>query len=82
MVLFCNIYSVKLYLADNDIAKSATNYYDASKYNVHPANENNTDALQNLIDAVYAAGGGTIYIPNGEYHFKWKKSISRKIHNK
>lgn len=67
--------AVQQYVGTNDIAKVSTNYYDATKYGVLPTNEDNTDALQALIDKVYNAGGGTIYIPNGEYHFKWKKSI-------
>ncbi len=67
--------AVQQYVGTNDIAKVSTNYYDATKYGVLPTNEDNTDALQDLIDKVYNAGGGTIYIPNGEYHFKWKKSI-------
>lgn len=67
--------AVKQYLTDNDLTKAATNYYDATKYGVLPGNADNTDALQTLIDTVYKNGGGTIYIPNGEYHFKWKKSI-------
>ena len=67
--------AVKSYLDGNDMSKVSMNYYDATKYGVSPDNENNTDALQTLINDVYNNGGGTIYIPIGEYHFKWKEKI-------
>lgn len=51
------------------MANEALNYYDATNYGMSTNNEDNSTALQALIDKIYALGGGTIYIPNGEYHF-------------
>ena len=62
--------AVNAYLGEKDTANIAINYYDATKYGVSTENEDNSQALQTLIDDIYALGGGTIYIPNGEYHFK------------
>ena len=45
-------------------------YYDCTEYGVTTDNEDNTPAFQTLIDTIYEAGGGTIYIPNGTYNFK------------
>ncbi len=61
---------INAYLPKNDMAKYAMNYYDATKYGVIVDNEDNSEALQVLMKSIYETGGGTVYIPNGEYHFK------------
>lgn len=52
------------------ISKESDCYYNVLDYGIDPSNEDNTQAMQALIDLVEANGGGTIYIPNGIYTFK------------
>ena len=44
-------------------------YYNCTKYGILPANSDNTEAMQNLINMIYENGGGTIWIPCGTYIF-------------
>ena len=44
----------------NDLVKDSTEEVDIQK---------NTEYLQELIDQVSAAGGGTVYLPDGTYYF-------------
>lgn len=45
-------------------------YYIATDYGISPGNDDNTPAMQALIDQVAEAGGGVIWIPAGEYRFR------------
>ncbi len=45
-------------------------FYNACDYGVNVESEDNSEAMQKLIDLVSENGGGTIYIPNGIYRFK------------
>lgn len=45
------------------------NIYVCSEFGVTTNSSDNTQAMQSLIDKVYASGGGTIYIPKGTYLF-------------
>lgn len=45
-------------------------YYIATDYGISTSNQNNSKAMQELINKVESDGGGTIYIPNGTYKFK------------
>lgn len=44
--------------------------YNALDYNISVASEDNTPAMQTLIDTVNSNGGGIIYLPVGTYKFK------------
>lgn len=52
------------------LVESSGVYYNAADYGVLPGNEDNTPALQALVDQVAEAGGGVIWIPVGEYRFR------------
>ena len=52
-------------------------YYLATDYGISTENDNNSQALQALMDYVYSNGGGTILYPNGDY----KYSITETTHN-
>ena len=45
-------------------------YYDATKFGVSSEAEDNTPAMQALIDLVAGRGGGVIWMPPGVYDFK------------
>lgn len=44
--------------------------YNALDYNISTSSEDNTPAMQTLIDTVNSNGGGIIYLPVGAYKFK------------
>lgn len=44
-------------------------YYNCTNYGVVPGSSDNTAKFQELVDLVYEAGGGTIWIPCGTYVF-------------
>lgn len=44
--------------------------YNALDYNISTSSEDNTPAMQTLIDTVNSNGGGIIYLPVGTYKFK------------
>ena len=44
-------------------------YYNCTDYGVVPGSSDNTAKFQELVDLVYEAGGGTIWIPCGTYVF-------------
>lgn len=44
--------------------------YNVLDYNISTSNEDNTPALQTLMDSVSENGGGTIFFPVGTYKFK------------
>lgn len=52
-------------------------YYLATDYGISTQNDDNSEALQTLMDYVYSNGGGTILYPNGDY----KYSITETTHN-
>lgn len=43
--------------------------YNALNYGISSDNQDNTKAMQALIELVHHNGGGTIYVPNGIYQF-------------
>lgn len=45
-------------------------YYDANSYGIVPDNNDNSDAMQDLMLMLYEKGGGIIFIPNGTYIFR------------
>lgn len=47
-----------------------SNVYRATDYGISTAAENNTPALQALVDSVSESGGGIIFFPVGVYNFK------------
>lgn len=49
-------------------------YYNCTNYGVVPGSSDNTAKFQELVDLVYEAGGGTIWIPCGTYVFDTKLS--------
>ena len=55
----------------DDIGAQSKIIFDASKNGVRTENSGlqNSQALQSLIDTVSANGGGSIYIPSGQYQF-------------
>ena len=44
--------------------------YNVLDYNISTENDDNTTALQDLVNLVHEAGGGTIFFPVGVYNFK------------
>ena len=47
------------------------NFYRATNYGIGTESEDNTPALQALVDRVSASGGGIIFFPAGTYNFKY-----------
>lgn len=60
--------TVNIPAATSGSAKSG--YYIATDYGISTDSEDNTLALQTLVDTVSAAGGGIIFFPVGTYNFK------------
>ena len=52
-----------------NIDETAFSVYDVTDYGISTSSQDNTAAMQALIDLVYTNGGGTIFIPNGTYLF-------------
>ena len=50
-------------------------YYIATDHGVRPDVEDNTAAMQDLIDKVHENGGGIIWLPIGEYRFDSANSV-------
>ena len=50
-------------------------YYVATDHGVRPDVEDNTAAMQQLINTVHENGGGIIWLPIGEYRFDSSKSV-------
>lgn len=50
-------------------------YYIATDHGVRPDVEDNTAAMQKLIDTVHDYGGGIIWLPIGEYRFDSANSV-------
>lgn len=48
---------------------ATSRYFICTDYGITTENEDNTEAMQSLIDEIYNLGGGTIYIPIGVYKF-------------
>lgn len=53
-----------------DIANKSGVYYVATDYDISADAEDNTHALQSLVDTISAKGGGVIFFPVGTYNFK------------
>ena len=53
-----------------EIANKSGVYYVATDYGISTDAEDNTPALQSLVDTISAKGGGVIFFPVGTYNFK------------
>jgi hypothetical protein len=63
---------------EEEIGGGNSVYYRATDYGISTDAEDNTPALQALIDNVSAKGGGIIFFPAGTYNFKrWSSSDYR-----
>lgn len=51
-------------------AGGTATYYVATDYGISTDAEDNTPALQTLVDSVHDSGGGIIYFPVGTYNFR------------
>lgn len=62
------------YIAENGTSGKSENcdnvYYNANSYGIVANNDDNSDAMQDLMLSLYEKGGGIIFIPNGTYIFK------------
>lgn len=56
-------------------------FYVATDYGISDENENNTSAMQALVDMVHENGGGVIYVPKGTYKFKRSEIVGTKVDN-
>ena len=90
MVLFCNIYSVKLYLADNEnlnsngiatisqLLKNVASHINVLWYGMDNTGEkDNADLLQTILDSV--PNGTTLYFPSGEYILSHGVTVNKSI---
>ena len=61
----------------DEISISKPTYYIAtnSEYGISTESEDNTAAMQNLINLVHRNGGGIIWLPIGEYRFNSANSV-------
>lgn len=66
----------------DDVAALAANagyHYLADGYGILPSNEDNTEALQNLVNQVNYDGGGIIELPKGTFNIagqvQWKSNV-------
>lgn len=55
--------------------------YNATEHGISTDAENNTPALQTLVDLIHTKGGGTIFFPIGTYNFKKSEIVGVQYEN-
>ena len=64
-------YATETYVQSIIANSKGSHMYNVLDYDISTDNEDNSQALQTLVDMVNANGGGIIYFPKGVYKFKY-----------